>query len=305
MTGLLQLTERPRAQASPDVRGYLRKSVVCRRERYARALRSCRKKLKEKSVHELRVETRKLLALISLLQTSTPGFSARRAKRRLKRLFRRLAKLRDVHVQLSFLEQEHADQAALKSLTRTLFDRKKRLVKQLRSFLTARRCRRTLRSVRAVERKAGAMLVRADAQSVSRACFAAIDHAFRRIAALRTRPDALDAEMIHRTRVAFKRFRYLLEIMESAVPQLTRKRLEQIQRFQGRMGEIQDIEILQKTIAAFGPEDRCSAIALRHIRTRLKHRRSRLITKYANSSDELLSFWSTGNQLHHVRPSLN
>src|SRR5260221_578296 len=310
MNNLLELPARPQSEAVINTRDHLQNAVRDRCRQYKKALRSCRKRFEQRSVHALRVETRRLLALITLVQSCIPGFSVRRSEKRLKRLFTRLAALRDVHVQINFFQRERRAHADVAGICDDLHDQEKRLVKRLQIQFKKRRCHKILKAVQTVRRRARSRLVEADLQRVSRTSVAVIDDAFARMMALRARSGALDPPIIHRARVAFKRFRYLVEIMQPVLPDVSRRHVEDMQTLQTLMGEIQDIEVFQKAIDEFVEEHptlrrqgyarRCRATrgwSPQRLRAGLNRRHSRLISKYAEGADALLAFWRAENQI--------
>lgn len=118
-----------------------------------------------------------------------------------------------------------------------------------------------------------------------------VDRAFRRTRLLRTRIDARDTWTIHRTRVAFKKFRYMVEALAERLPAMTPERLAAMHRYQTMMGEIQDAEVLLRTLDKFLRKQHISSAPVRRLRAELSRRRQRLIRAYLKAADQLLEFW--------------
>src|SRR5436305_13513638 len=95
-----------RVAVPPNIIQNFRNAVATRCRRYKKALKHCRKSFSESSVHDLRVETRRFLALITLLRWRLSGDSIDQAVKRLRKLFKRLAGLRDAHVQLKYFHRQ-------------------------------------------------------------------------------------------------------------------------------------------------------------------------------------------------------
>ena len=74
-----------------DVPAYLEGTLDKRWRRYRKAFDRCRKEFSEDSVHQLRVETRRLLALLDLLDSLATGAELRDCRRALKRFFHAVA----------------------------------------------------------------------------------------------------------------------------------------------------------------------------------------------------------------------
>jgi len=60
-----------------------------------------------------------------------------------------------------------------------------------------------------------------------------------------------DPDSVHRVRVAFKKYRYLAEIWQPLFPQFTDEMLTRMQALQDRLGEIQDLRVLERMLADF------------------------------------------------------
>ncbi len=60
----------------------------------------------------------------------------------------------------------------------------------------------------------------------------------------KTRINPEQSATIHRLRVAFKKFRYLLEFLQPASTGIHKRQLKEMQSFQVMMGDIQDLSIL-------------------------------------------------------------
>src|ERR687892_541654 len=78
---------------------YLERTFCKQWRRYRKAFKDCQRDFSENSVHELRVETRRLLALVALFHALWWDERLAEIERRLKRLFKGFSRLRDTHVQ--------------------------------------------------------------------------------------------------------------------------------------------------------------------------------------------------------------
>src|SRR5258706_7774877 len=119
----------------------------------------------------------------------------------------------------------------------------------------------------------------------------AVQDAFTRTVELQRAMDPGAAQTIHRTRIAFKKFRYMVEALQALFPEITRKRVAAMQDFQAMMGEVQDTEVFLARLDKFtrGHETRDKTLA--HFRQWLLLRHTVQITHCLNHADRLLEFW--------------
>ncbi len=82
--------------------------------------------------------------------------------------------------------------------------------------------------------------------------------------------DLADLRTIHQTRVAFKRFRYMLESLSPGITGLSKRQLRALAYYQRKMGIIQDLEVMQACVARYAQGDKKRAALLerfsRHLR---------------------------------------
>jgi CHAD domain-containing protein len=120
----------------------------------------------------------------------------------------------------------------------------------------------------------------------------AVDAAFNKVVERKLAVNPTDSATIHRTRVAFKKFRYLVESLAPMLDRITSKHLKAMNAFQGSMGDIQDAEVLLTSVMAFarkgGPESEAS---LAQALEELSRRRAALIDAFSGSADTLYTFW--------------
>src|SRR5437867_1660483 len=84
-------------------------AVLDRWEMFLKRLKRCRKKGSERSVHDLRVATRRLIAAVDLLATVSANGRVRKTRQLLKRLLKLMGSLRDRQVQLLQVEKMLSD----------------------------------------------------------------------------------------------------------------------------------------------------------------------------------------------------
>ncbi len=93
-------------------------------EKFSEAWKQARTKATEKSVHDLRVSTRRLIATLELARVLSKGDSIRRLKRRATKILKHMGPLRDVQVQMQGIS--HMRQAGIVADFKRSLKRKER-----------------------------------------------------------------------------------------------------------------------------------------------------------------------------------
>jgi CHAD domain-containing protein len=260
--------------------------------RYRKAFDRCRKKFSEDSVHQLRVETRRLIALLDLLHPLIKQKDLEAVRRGLKKFFRRFARLRDTQVQLAFVEQRRRRFPEVRQFAKALARLEKRLVRKLDRMVRHTGRKRISKLMRALHDgldKALNQLARpTQGQNV---VSKQARKAFDRVVMLRQRIDPTRPLTIHRARVAFKHFRYLVELLQPLLPGVSLRCLQEMHDYQTLMGEIQDLKVLQDSLHCFVKLDVEAAQELERFRQELEHEHSARITHYLEHADQLRQFW--------------
>jgi CHAD domain-containing protein len=282
----------PAGPVRVEVGPILAAALESRWKSYRKQLRLCQKSFSEEAVHELRVATRRLLAPLTLLRTAAPSAALDKARRSLKRRPAVLGELRDTQVQRRFIEQKAARFPELLTMLAWLERRERRFAKaaagEVRRFKT-RKLERWI-SVMIESLTADARRPRVQnrmAAAVRRATGRAFAEAVERRRAI----DLADLRTIHRTRVAFKRFRYMLESLSPGLTGLSKRQLRALACYQRRMGIIQDLEVMQACVARYIREDKKREARLQRFNRHLRQCRGRALRSFRKSADRLYEFW--------------
>ncbi len=274
-----------------DVPAHLQGTLGERWRKFRKAWARCQRKLSEDSVHQLRVETRRLLALLELLEVIAPGKKVGALGQALRKLLKSFARLRDTQVQLLFLSQEEARFPLARRFGKALRRQEERLVEKLERRLRRANWRKIRDLASVVRRKAaGALETQEMRERGEPVVQEVVEEAFKRASALRSRVDPKDSVTIHRTRVAFKKYRYLIELLHPLLPWATEKQLLDMHEYQTMMGEVQDMEVMLGTLDEFGKERKGKAAGLGTFRHAVEERRAALIERYLAAADRLLSW---------------
>jgi CHAD domain-containing protein len=106
------------------------------------------------------------------------------------------------------------------------------------------------------------------------------------------RVDPAQPATIHRVRVAFKKFRYMVEIVHPMLEGYPEANLKRMNRYQTLMGEIQDAEVFLKALTDF---DASSSVP-DPVRQNYESRHAESISIYLENKDMLDEFWRRSPQ---------
>ncbi len=105
----------------------------------------------------------------------------------------------------------------------------------------------------------------------------AVNQAFTEVAKLRDRCHGDDLQTIHRLRIAFKRYRYMIELLQPLIPTVTSRELKHLRAAQNRLGEIQDADVLVAALEKFTCQRPKQDVILERFRRDVERRRGLLV----------------------------
>ena len=267
------------------VNQFLLEALDKRWKNYRAELKRCREEFSNEAVHDLRIAARRMLAIIRLLNSISPRPRLQKLNRAFKDQLDEFDNLRDTQVILAEISetlqefpqlQEFQDylQGVEKSLLKTL--RKK--LKVIDLFDVSKRIRRMRESLKA----------ESNGDLVSQ-ILQAVDDSFLITKQRQNWINPAQAATIHRVRIAFKTFRYMVEIVHPLLRNFPFENLKQMHDYQVLMGEIQDMEVIMQTFAdapvhasSFDPEP---------VRRYYEGRHAKAISAYIEDMNQLGTFW--------------
>lgn len=261
----------------------------CRR--YRKQLRKCQRKFTGTSVHDLRVAARRLLSLLDLLAAFLPAGRLKKLRCELKCHLDTFDDLRDIQVQIPAVCKFRKEFAAARCFHHFLKKREARLSRSTRKRARRLRSKPLGKLLHAAGHDLKRRIQNASPAETSPLLIDAVDQAF---FLAKTRKDNIapaDTRSIHCTRVAFKKFRYVLEALKDCWRGGGAELSAKMHRYQTFMGDIQDAEVLLRGFQEFARKKRLGAgLGLKFERA-LYDRRQRRIRKYLARADQLLDFW--------------
>ncbi len=258
--------------------------------RCRKRLKRCQRKFSASAVHDSRIETRRLLATLELLAVFIPAHELKKLRRALKEHLDAFDQLRDTQVQLSCVEPLRCTFPAAKKFHRWLRQREVRYIREARQAVKAVKPRRVGKRIAALK----GQLRRHRKNTAPDRAFGlaqdAIGIAFAGVTRLSRHVNAADPETIHRTRIAFKRFRYMVDALSPLLPAVTDKNRQAMHAYQATMGDIQDLKVLLIALDEF-VEAEGKDPALQPLQVEFVQRREKLTRVYVNAAPKLASFW--------------
>jgi CHAD domain-containing protein len=259
------------------------------RRRYRKRLAQCQEHFSKTAVHELRVETRRALALLDLVMALDLPGSPKKPRRALKKRLDAFDELRDAQVELGLIAPWLKKFPEAAEFELFLQSHEDELVAELKCEIRKLKSRRVERALKSLKEEVDE--ARGDTtQPVTAVLEKPVQDAFERVAALRKKIRRRDTETIHRTRVAFKGYRYLCELLQPLLPGMTTARLRLMQEWQTRMGDIQDAEVLLAQIERAVKRGDVRLASVKHLHAALAKRLVSLVNQFVSTADDLEFF---------------
>jgi len=278
------------ARSSTSLATSLADRFKAERRRYRKRLERGQREFSEKAVHDLRVETRRRMALLDvLLALQFPG-PIKKLRKVFKKRLDAFDELRDTHVQLLMLKPLCQEFPEARELDALLCRRARRLTNELSKEARATKHVRWERRLKIVEEELRGSTGKMAGEATRLAILAALRAAFDHVVALRQRIRPDRTATIHKTRVAFKRFRYMCELLGPYLPELRAEDLGRMREYQAMMGNIQDVVALLVGVRRAVAEKEISGRAIGPLRRELLRRRRELIDIYLAAADRLFDF---------------
>ncbi|HEU0297259.1 MAG TPA: CHAD domain-containing protein [Anaerolineales bacterium] len=255
--------------------------------KYREQLRICKREFSEEAVHDLRVATRRLLAVMDILRALDPHPRVQKARRALKNQLDSLDDLRDTQVMLVDVSESMADLPDLKSFEEYLLAREKKLL---------RKARREIQDIqlselkRRIEKSRASLEENAKGSDWTARLLSVVDQAYTRAMQAFGQIEASQPASIHRFRVAFKKFRYMVEIVNPALQDYPAGQLKQMHDYQSRMGDVQDAEVFLGALAEFVEHMEDSSVPA-PVRESFENHRAEMIAKFMEGKEEIQLFW--------------
>jgi CHAD domain-containing protein len=237
------------------------------------------------------VETRRLLSIIELLAAFVPERDIRKARRTLKHHLDTFDQLRDTQVQLTYVGRMVGTFPDAYAFYDWLRDRKAHFTWKTRKAVKHIKTRRLGQCLAAFEKEIRRQRKQITHERAFTIVRRTMNRAFARVAQLCRHVRSDDTKTIHRTRIAFRRFRYMVEALAPLLPAVTEDHRLAMRGYQSMMGDIQDMEVLLAALDKFVRQEKVNAASTRRLKKELVRWRWMLIQVYLNAAGRLRQFW--------------
>lgn len=246
--------------------------------RYRRQLARGQRSLTEEALHDLRVQTRRLLACLEILSPIAGGLAeSASARKTLRKRLTALGPLRDAQVQLRDFDRLREAQPEISPLHHDLSRRVLRLGRAAAAKMDRTGTRKLGRRMARFSRRLTEGLGLASAPQVLRIAF--LTTTKKALAGLSrvARADFRDHRAVHAERVSLKQVRFGAECLPAALRPIPASDLKRVRKGVAWMGRIHDLDVHLARMKKLVAKNRLPASAANSYCTELTRRRAALI----------------------------
>jgi len=226
-----------------------------------------------------------------LVSSVTSGDETEKARVKLKRRLKVLGALRDTHVQKDFVEERLAQFPEIEPLYTFLQRRERKLAKGVGATVLALKTRKLEKWMRTACRELACSSDNPPKAGPSaHRVYRSVTDAYLELAKRRERIDPANSDTIHGTRVAFKKFRYMVEALSPLFTGLGKVQLRRLGHYQRRLGNLQDAEVLQALVNQFLQENPERAGSFKPFSRHLAAKRARALQSCLKHLDDVRAF---------------
>src|SRR5260221_1518684 len=226
-----------------------------------------------------------MLALIQLLNSISPRPRLQKLTRVFKDQLDEFDDLRDTQVILAEISEILHELPQLKDFQKNLQSAEEKLLRTLRKKIKKLEISEITKRIRKTHES-----IEAEANSELEAqIMQAVDDVYLTTKQRYTSVDLARSATIHRVRIAFKSFRYMIEIIYPLLKDFPVEHLRRMNDYQSLMGEIQDAEVFMQTLVDFS--EHTSFPDLEPVRRYYERRHAEAISAYVKERNLLDTFW--------------
>jgi CHAD domain-containing protein len=281
----IRMTTPPNAEIPLEPKQLLLEALKTRWKNYRTELKRCRAEFSNEAVHDLRVATRRMLALIQLLNSISPRPRLQKLARAFKEQLDEFDDLRDTQVMLAELSEIIHELPQLQDYQKHLKYSEEKLLRTLRKKIKNLESSEVTRRIR----KTHAAIEAAENDDLDTQILQAVDDVYLITKQRHTRVNLSRPATIHRERITFKAFRYMVEIIQPLLQDFPAEHFKRMNDYQSLMGEIQDAEVFEQTLVDFS--EHASFSDLEPVRQYYERRHTEAISAYAATLNQIDSFW--------------
>jgi len=268
-----------------DAKNLLIDSLDKQRAAYRENLKLCRAEFSRKAIHDLRTSIRRLLATLDVIAFVTSASRIEKLSDRLKEQLDDFSALRDIQVMLDKVSEDIRTFPELEPFQNYLEKREKRKQrsdeKHIQNIKPGGVEKRLLKIQGAAEDFS--------AEELRDKLPQAVDEAYLTVIQRYGELDPVQLVSIHHLRVAFKKFRYMVETIYPCLPDFLEAQLQHMHDYQTQMGNIHDLQVFLETLAEFAEDS--DSYDPRPVRRFYEKALAEALSVYLKNKDEVLNFW--------------
>lgn len=215
---------------------------------YLYQLSECHEHFSEEAVHDLRVCIRRFQSLNSLINEIAPNQYFDEIRNILKKQIKNLSKLRDVQVQVLIVQDLRTQYPELNLFYYDLLRKEEKIIKQIKENINI---------LSAEELEGNVFFLKLHIKRFYEGgtrnfeiLKEIITTKFENLITIKDKIEPEHPETIHKLRLAFKEYRYILEHLQGLLS-LSDKLIADLRKYQTFMGNVQDYLVLYKDISKF------------------------------------------------------
>jgi phosphohistidine phosphatase len=257
---------------------------------YSKRLQEFQQKASVKNVHDLRVSIKRLMTSMELIEQFNPDNAVRRARITLKDQLSELSDLRDVHVEMVTIHGYLKQLPEIKQFHNGLRERERGYLNAVKKMASASDVRFIENAVNRAKVRLGARRATINVSDASKIINDVLDRSFDNVTKKLEYATIADYSTIHSVRLAFKPFRYLLEMLQPLIP-VEHKQLGIAHSLARMMGQIQDLEVLTKDLVEFKWKKKNAQQAVDEIWLDLERRKTDAAQRFLRAIPKLGTIW--------------
>lgn len=241
--------ETPATTPGTGMHPVLSDSLAERYEKFCAELANCRNHPSLDAVHDLRVSIRRLNAVLAKIEQFNPTVMVHQCSRELKLLMKPLGRLRDIHVQIEWIEKTfRVIGPGLNEYLKKLWLKEKRLQRKITGMME----NYTPTECAALHQHVFLLTKSDDAGKFSAVSGSLLESLFGTLSGMKEGTAARDnAAHLHGMRIALKKYRYTVEILKPALGAGAGRLLKRMHALQTLLGDIHDFDVLIAKFSKF------------------------------------------------------
>jgi CHAD domain-containing protein len=255
---------------------------------FSKTWKNVRRKASEKSVHDLRVNARRLRENLEFARALSNTKDVRKLMRRLKKLLKRTSALHDLQVQLETAANLPQSNAIVRFTQHLQRLERKRIKKVETEFKRTEKQRltRTFKDVRSEFNQSQGTKGKTKTQDSVRRILATRRNAFLEAKRRFDESQPNSEEALHQMRIALKKLRYAMEAARPMLAGAEKEQIEAMRTFQKLIGDSRDLGILHVELEHWANK-RGKTLTVIPALQELEEKRQTLLNKLLEASHNL------------------